>query len=510
MQRRNFMAGLATVPLAAGAGLAQANHLYWKPFRETDDVALSSPHAAWKNSFHRVPTSYESRVPMRIPEGLRGVLYRNGPALMTLGGTRYRHWLDGDGMVHAFRFDGGALRHHARMVATNKLTAELKAGRRTAPGFGTSLPGTAVVGRDDMNTANTHTLMVNGELWALWEGGAPYVMNPETLATVGRKNWSPEVDSLPFSAHPRVDASGNVWSFGYLPGSGNFLPGGSAISVRQLNASGAMVRHAFVPAPNSDMVHDFAITERYLVFVLMPYRFDSTLTDPSLSFIGHYQWGAGQPATVLVVDKATLNVVRRIDIPTVSLFHLGNAWEHGNTLRFAIVNYRDFSEVMNKLGTAMDRAAMSWPESRWTEFEVDLAAGTVRTWQPYADTVEFPHYDLRRTGRETRYAYMMASRHPAAQPLFGMNVVRAVDHKTERMQEYDYGQQVVAEEHVFVPAPGSDVENRGWLIGTAFDWKQRRTLVSIFNAERVQDGPMEQVALPYGVPLGIHGRFHAS
>jgi len=69
---------------------------------------------------------------------------------------------------------------------------------------------------------------------------------------------------------------------------------------------------------------------------------------------------------------------------------------------------------------------------------------------------------------------------------------------------------VVAEEHVFVPAPGSDVENRGWLIGTAFDWKQRRTLVSIFNAERVQDGPMEQVALPYGVPLGIHGRFHAS
>jgi len=503
MQRRNFMAGLATVPLAAGIDLAHANHLYWKPYRDTDDVALSSPDAAWKNSFHQVRTTYESKVPMRVPEGLRGVLYRNGPALMTLGGTRYRHWLDGDGMVHAFRFDGGAVRHQARLTATNKLTAELKAGRRTAPGFGTSLPGTAVMGPDDMNTANISTLMVNGELLALWEGGAPYVINPDTLATVGRKSWSSQTDMVPFSAHPRVDASGNVWSFGYMPGSGQ-------IALYQINASGALVRFGFVPAANADMVHDFAITERYLVFMLMPFRVDPALTDPSLSFVGHYRWHAGQPATVLVVDKATFGIVRQIDVPTASLFHLGNAWEQGNTLRFSIVNYRDFSEVMGKLGTALDSASMSWPESRWTEFEVNLTAGTVRTWEPYADTVEFPSHDFRRTGQESRYAYVMASRHPANQALFGMNVVRAIDQKTERTQEYDYGQQVVAEEHVFVPAPGSDVENRGWLIGTAFDWKRRRTLVSIFDAARVADGPMAQAALPYGLPLGIHGRFYRS
>lgn len=68
--------------------------------------------------------------------------WRNGPALMNLGDTPYRHWLDGDGMVHAFRFGSGGLQHQARMVATHKLARELHAGRRLAPGFGTKHRGT--------------------------------------------------------------------------------------------------------------------------------------------------------------------------------------------------------------------------------------------------------------------------------------------------------------------------------------------------------------------------------
>lgn len=502
MKRRDFLAGLASVPLATGMDRAEAaGHLYWKPYREDHDVALTSPGTAWKNAFRQVRDEYDCSLPMRLPSGLRGVLYRNGPALMRLGETPYRHWLDGDGLVHAFRFDGGRLTHRARLVQTHKLKAERAAGRRLAPGYGTSLPGTAITGPDDLNTANINTLMVGGELLALWEGGPPYALDPATLATTGKKVWSPQTQQLPFSAHPRVDAAGNVWSFGYLPGAGMLV-------LYQIDASGTLVRQAFVPAPNADLVHDFAITEKYLVFVLMPYQYVPDDSRPSLSFLGHYAWRHGQPAQVLVIDKADFGIVLQADCPPVGLFHLGNAWEAGNTLRFGIVNYAHLPDLIDKAGSVMASSMTAYPQTRWTECEVDLAAKSVRMQAAHADTVEFPRYDLRRTGRESRYVHLLASKRRPEDVIFGFNMVQCLDQKTSQVQAYDYGHGFLLEEHLFVPDPGSEQEHRGWLIGTAYDWVRRRTLVSIFDAAQVAQGPIEQVSLPYALPLGLHGRFH--
>lgn len=505
MKRRNFMAGLAATPLAVGlARQAHAGHLYWKPERDGHKVLLASPDTVWKNAFHRVRPDYESTVPMRVPAGLQGgVLYRNGPALMKLGDSAYRHWFDGDGMLHAFRFEAGQLRHHAKLIATNKLKAEQAAGRRLAPGFGTRIPGTAITGPDDLNTANIGTLRLAGEVLALGEGGPPYALHPETLATTGKKAWSPETAALPFSAHPKVDAQGTVWSFGYLPGAG-------ALALYQLNPQGALVRQAFLPLPApaiADMVHDFAITEKYLVFVLMPYKYRPD-SDPAQSFIGHYAWQADQPGHVLVVDKATFSTVCLVECEAVGLFHLGNAWEVGNTIRFGVVRYTDFPEAMRRTGKVFDGSMMAWPETRWTEFEVNVAAKTLRMAAFDASTVEFPRHDQRRTGQESRYTYLLTSRRTAAEPLFGFDTLRRIDQKTAAVQDYHYGGQFVAEEHVFVPAPGAAAEDRGWLVGTAFDWKRRVTVVSVFDAAQVANGPIEQVTLPYGLPLGLHGQFY--
>lgn len=307
---------------------------------------------------------------------------------------------------------------------------------------------------------------------------------------------------LPFSAHPRTDPQGNVWMFGYIVGQ-------NLLSVCQLDAHGALVRQAFVPAPYSDMVHDFAITEKYLVFVLMPYRYTQDMTNPSLSFVDHFSWQAGQPGYVLVVDKASLGVVQQIECPPTALFHLGNAWEVGNTLRFGVVGYTSFPEFMRKAGTVFDNAAMPYPETRWMEFEVDLSRRSVRIDTPLAETVEFPRFDMRRTGVETRFLYLMASRRPANNPLFGFNTVQCLDQRSGRCQSFHYGREFVAEEHVFVPHPDKDHERRGWLVGTAFDWVRERSLVSIFDAAHVDHGPIEQLMLPYALPLGIHGHFHA-
>ena len=75
----------------------------------------------------------------RWPADLALTLYRNGPALHTMGGYRYRHWFDGDGMIRAWTVGQQAARVRTRLIRTAKLTAEQAAGRRLLPAFG-SLP----------------------------------------------------------------------------------------------------------------------------------------------------------------------------------------------------------------------------------------------------------------------------------------------------------------------------------------------------------------------------------
>src|SRR5262245_53989752 len=40
----------------------------------------------------------------RVPPWVRGTCFLNGPARFARGSVRYRHWLDGDGMVCALDF----------------------------------------------------------------------------------------------------------------------------------------------------------------------------------------------------------------------------------------------------------------------------------------------------------------------------------------------------------------------------------------------------------------------
>ena len=504
MDRRRFLAALGSAPLLARASVYAEGSLPPTPGSSPPGNRCVPPTLTrdiWRDNFAQVAPAYASQtwVPS-LPRGLRGTLYRNGPALMKLGNLAYRHWFDGDGMVHAFQFGDNRLTHRARLVRTSKLVAEQQAGKRLYPGYGTSIPDADAVQPPDMNVANINTLPMGDGILALWEGGEPYVLDPVALETLGKKTWSPRTENLPFSAHPKVDRDGTVWSFGYMPGSGML----ALYQIRQ----GQLTLFGMVQAPNADMVHDFAITERYLVFVLMPYRY-IPYPQPGLSFTGHYQWQTGEPGYVLVVDKATLAVIHQIECPPIALMHLGNAWEVGNTLRLGVVQYRDINEFMRRTGSVFETSNQPFPASQWLDLTVDLAARKVRTAPLLPYTVEFPRYDNRRIGQETRIAYMLTSTRPASCPVFGFNAVQAVDLRTGNLLRYDYGPNCLAEEHIFVPRPGATAENDGWLIGTAYDWTTKRTRVSVFHAARLDHGPIMQTVLPYGLPLGIHGNFVA-
>ena len=136
--RRRFLraAGLAGIAPVAIPGLAAGTEDWSRGFARA--LEANPMLLGWRGvDADRLRCT--ARIEGRLPDELRGTFYRNGPAVHERFGVRYRHLFEGDGMVQALRFDGRAVTHRARVLATPKLVREAEAGRRLFSGFATEV-----------------------------------------------------------------------------------------------------------------------------------------------------------------------------------------------------------------------------------------------------------------------------------------------------------------------------------------------------------------------------------
>lgn len=212
-----------------------------------------------------------------IPPEVAGVVHRNGPGRHERGGQAYGHPFDGDGFVQRLAIAEGRATYRANFVHTREWEAEEADDRILFRGFGTNRPGGPWANAFDLrfkNAANTSIITHGGHTLALWEGGIPHEVDPDTLATVGRfdfegglANRRSVIDrwlnpELPFAAHPRFDPeTGELFSFGVAHGMKSHL------LVHQVSPHGELHTH-WVELPRLPFVHDFLLTRRYAIFVL--------------------------------------------------------------------------------------------------------------------------------------------------------------------------------------------------------------------------------------------------
>ncbi len=431
------------------------------------------------------------------PRELAGSFFRNGPARHEIGGMRYRHWFDPDGMVHHYAIEPGRISHQGRLVATQKLEAE-QAGDPLRQSFGTAPPGAPpIASADSVNVANISVLSHAGRLFALWEGGSPYELDPRSLETRGPVAWSPETQGLPFTAHPRRDVDGTLWAFGYALSAG-------VLVIYQIDAAGKLVRAQPLSLGTVPMVHDFLITERQLVFVLPPYVAELG-SAPTLA--ESYEWNGQEPARVLLVDKASLAIRRTLELPAHFTFHYGNAWEEADgTVHFDHVRYPD-AAVVSEMFRWIQRG--EWRGRFGSLQRVTIPpSGAIRE-EPVLDgaiQAEFPQIDRRRTGRHSRKLTLLlrderaaVARHPY------LDSLAWVDLESGKLERYAFAPDLLPEEHLFVPHGES--EDEGWLLGTCLDFRRGVTQLNVFDAARIAEGPRAIARLPYALPLGFHGTF---
>jgi carotenoid cleavage dioxygenase-like enzyme len=454
--------------------------------------------AGWKSATAESLGPTAVQIKGRLPAGFAGTLYRNGPAWTERAGFRYEHWFDGDGMVHGWRFDGPQLIHRARMVATPKFVREQKAGRFLYPAAGTSIPDSQPVrNNDDANTANTSVMTLNGRLFALCEAGSAFELDPEQLTTLGPVTWRPDLASVPFSAHPLIDRDGSAWNFGAIS-----LMGGSGLVVWHVGADGRLVSADILDTPMRGYLHSFAMTDKHLVFVLIPFRY----LEGEGAFFERLRFQPGQALRVAVVPKDAPTQAQWFETEFAAIYHFGDAYERNGEIVMRAVQHLDIEEARSPMQAAMNgHADAQGGNGKLRELRLGLRDGKARWQDTGVEGIEFPLFDPRTRGDRAARLYAPTNQGAHRAPYF--NAVDSYDVESGRRRVHGYGESVLAEEHVFVPRPGSTRAGDGWLVGTLLDSASGRSGIAVLDAQRVDDGPLAQAWLPYTVPLGFHGHF---
>lgn len=480
MNRRSFLtaaAGFATLAMSPDLLHAAAASGDWTI--GVADVEADVPRQALR------------RLRGRAPADLAGTLYRNGPAKFHRPGGSAGHWFDGDGMVRSFRIDDGEASLAARFVDTPKRRTDTAAGAVVTPGFGTRTGKGAKVGdNDDVNPANISIMAAGDEMWALWESGSPFAIDPQTLETRGVHTFRSDLAHMPFLAHPRVEPNGRVWNLG--------LSKDSAL-VWRLAPGGALESADMIKLPRASYIHDFTHTARHLVIVLQPWIQDRF----EMPYMKSLSWKPEQGTKILVVDKDDLTRQRLFEAPAFFCFHLGDAWEdRDGTIRFDAAIAPDPSFAIEGAVALIDGRQVGTADSDMVLIALKADGRTELTKPGLVG--EFPRTDPRFAGlTRTRTVHLTngSGDHPLLQG------VAVTDWRREKTDSFDFGPSQIAEEMVFVPRPGGSEEFDGWLVGTTINLLAKRTELHVFDARRVAAGPLVSWQADRALPVTFHGVF---
>ena len=424
----------------------------------------------------------------RAPAGLDGVLFRNGPAKFRRPDGSARHWFDGDGLVRRFAIGDGRAELSARFVDTRKRRQEARLDAMVMPGFGTPPDPRAEIGSpDDANAANTSVLMAGDQLWALWEAGSPVAMDPVTLTTNDYVTLRPDLRSMPFLAHPRVEPNGRIWNLGM---------GGDQAIVWRLSSDGALEDASLIPLPRASYVHDFTATERQLVIVLQPWVRERQ----TMPFADGFAWHPETGTQILVLDKNDLTQRRIFETEAFGFFHLGDAWMEGGDILFDLALHRDMDFAARGASEVVAGMPLDSEPAHLGLMRLKADGATELT--HLAVIGEFPRSDPARAGLMRHLSVHTTGDH--AQTPFAQ-AIAVTDWSGGQTRRFDFGADHVVDEMVYVAKPGARSESDAWLIGPSLNLAERVTELHVLDIADLEAGPVTTWRADVPLPAAFHG-----
>ncbi len=427
----------------------------------------------------------------RLPDDLRGTLYRNGPGAFGSFGRKYAHPFEGDGALTTVRFDGSGPRAGSRLTETAGLVEERAAGRAL---YGTAVPwarklSNALRGKGK-NTANTSVVAWQGRLFALMEAARPTEIDPVSLRTIGETDLDGVVHGW-FSAHPhRVASRRTTYNFGVEYGRKNKL------HLYALPDVGPARALATLELDGGPMLHDFIATDTHLVFFVSPTRVNPLRALTGIGdFTQLFGWRPelGTEVIVVPIDDPTAPV--RFKTDAFYQWHFANAWSRADEVIVDYVHYPDFGSF-HELGHLEDTHQPALSQARYHRAVIDLRARRLRT-APLSDAIcEFPKVHPRVEGAAHQVAWL------ALGDLAGIG---RLDVATGAITAHRVPAHQRVSEPIFVPRAGATDESDGHVLSLCYDGARDESFVAIYDGRDLAAGPTARVWLGYAVPITFHG-----
>jgi carotenoid cleavage dioxygenase len=452
---------------------------------------------------------FDCEVEGKLPADLRGTFYRVGPDFQ-YPPKMPNIPFDGEGHVGMFRFENGHVDYRSRFVRTQRFKAQHQAREALFGTYRNPRTDDATVKGLSRGTANTSVIFHHGKLMALKEDSPPVVMDPDTLDTLDDYyTFGGRLKSLTFTAHPKLDSdSGEMIAFGY-EASGE---ASDDVAVLTIDRHGKLTDETWIKVPYVGMVHDFAVTQKHIAFLVVP-----MLTDVEGMKQGriHFSWDSTLPTWLGVMRRGgDGRDLRWFKGPERCATHTMGCFSDGERvfidMDMGLKN--QFPFIPNKDGSPYDPIG---GQGRVTRLSVDLAQAS----RPgYDMEVLFPHSGVlsRQDDRYHTVPYsvgFMRCLDPtlpldprlAGAPFRPYNTWTRFEHVQRRVQSFFAGADSGLQECCFVPRSARAAEGDGYLIGVADRPFEARSDLLILDAQRLADGPLATVRMPFRIYAQIHG-----
>jgi len=480
----------------------------------------------WAGAYHNVEVEITaeplSATSGSIPTELAGKLYRNGPGILERRGQWLHNHFDGDGLITAFHFESGQVHLTNRFVRTQAYEEENAAGRFLYRGaFGSKKPGGPLANVFDLrrkNIANHNVVRLGDDLLALWEGGSPHALDPQTLQTKGvtllRGALKPQ-DA--FSSHPRFDPGHHgdrrLLSFSLKPGINSSLKlmEFAASHERSEIEPGQLLHQRTDAFQGYAFLHDLAVTPNWAIFLKSNIHFTAL---PYL--LGNK--GAAQCLELTKDVTAQFWLIPRdsgryagapprlIDAPPGFVLHHLNAWEDGDDVICVDSLFYDHSPILGPDEDFRDVDFDLRPEMQLMRNRINLAAETVTSDCLSTGRCEFPTVNPLYEGSDAKFAWIaVAERKHGGDPL---QAIQKLDLHTREHMIWSAAPHGFVGEPVMVPSRLKNDEDAGWLLLLVWNGSRSATDLVILKADDLSE--QARVELPLAIPYGLHGSWDSS
>ena len=505
MDRRTFMGTLSAVAganvVAGGSALAAEAQPAANPMRTN---TLGAPF----DSFRAECDIQDCEVEGQIPADLDGAFYRVGPDF------QYRPFMpnipfDGEGHVAMFRFANGHVDFRTRYVRTQRFKAQSAARRALFGTYRNPHSDEPSVSKLSRGTANTNVFFHAGKFFALKEDSPPVVMDPRTLETLDDYyTFNGKLKSQTFTAHPKIDSqTGEMLGFGY-EAKGEAT---TDVAVYAISPKGEITWEAWIKVPYAGMLHDFAVTDRYVAFLVLPM---ATNVEQMLKGGVHFAWDSSLPTWFGIMRRGGDGKdLRWFKGPERCATHVMGAFSDGDRVfvDMDMAHKNQFPFFPNLRGEPFDPVGSM---GRLTRLSVDLSKQS----PDYDMEVLFPHVgvlprqDDRYHTAHYRYGFMptLDLERPLDPRLAGLpyrpnNCYTRFDQQTHQASTFFVGDSSSLQECIFVPRRKGAPEGDGYLVGITNRMLEGRSDLLLIDTDDMEEGPIATVKLPFKLNAGIHG-----